>query len=51
MYYAEYCPWGTNISYESMGGEAYRFFAFNSKTDRDDFVDEHYWNENTYAGC
>ena len=51
MYYAEYCPWGTNISYESMGGDAYRFFAFENKTDRDDFVDEHYWNENTYAGC
>ena len=51
MYYAEYCPWGTNISYESMGGDAYRFFAFEDKTDRDNFVNEHYWDENTYAGC
>ena len=51
MYYAEYCPWGTNISYESMGGDAYRFFTFEDKTDRDNFVNEHYWDENTYAGC
>ena len=51
MYYAEYCPWGINISYESMGGDAYRFFAFEDKTDRDNFVDEHRWDENTYAGC
>ena len=51
MYYAEYCPWGTNISYESMDGDAYRFFAFENKADRDNFINEHYWDENTYTGC
>ena len=51
MYYAEYCPLGTNISYESMGGDAYRFFAFEGKADRDNFVDEHHWDGNAYVGC
>ena len=51
MYYAEYCPLGTNISYESTGGDAYRFFAFENKTDRNNFINEHYWDENLRTGC
>ena len=26
-YYAEYCRWGVNVSYESMNGNAYEFYA------------------------
>lgn len=40
MYYAEYCEHGVNISYESFGGRgnAFTFYAFNSKKKRDEWV-------------
>ena len=44
MYYAEYCPWGVNISYESMNGNAYDFYAFDSKAKRDEWVCDNEWN-------
>lgn len=31
MYYAEYCRYGINVSYASMGGNAYDFYAFPTK--------------------
>ena len=37
MFYAELCQWG-NISYTSFNGDAYAFFAFKSKSERDEFV-------------
>ena len=43
-YYAEACRWGVNISYESMGGGAFDFYAFDSKKKRDAWVDEHEWD-------
>lgn len=30
-FYAEYCPYGVHISYESLNGNAYTFYAFPSK--------------------
>lgn len=46
MYYAEYCRWGVNMSYESMGGRgnAFTFYAFDSKAKRDEWVDDNKWN-------
>lgn len=43
-YYAEYCRWGVNMSYESMGGNAYDFYAFDSKKRRDEWVEAHEWD-------
>lgn len=28
MYYAQYCKYGINVSYASMNGNAYDFYAF-----------------------
>ena len=48
MYYAEYCRWGVNVSYESMGGKgnAFAFYAFDSKAKRDKWV-----NDNEMGEC
>lgn len=43
-YYAESCRWGVNISYESMGGGAFDFYAFDSKAARDSWVEDHEWD-------
>ena len=44
MYYAEYCEYGTNVSYDSMNGGAYDFYAFDSKKNRDEWIDTHEWD-------
>lgn len=44
MYYAEYCEYGTNVSYESFGGGAYLFYAFDSKATRDEWVEANEWD-------
>lgn len=46
MYYAEYCRWGVNVSYDSMGGRgnAFTFYVFGSKAKRDEWVDDNEWN-------
>lgn len=44
MYYAEYCRWGVNVSYESMNGNAFDFYAFDSKKRRDEWVEAHEWD-------
>ena len=38
MYYAEFCKYGINTRYASLNGEAYRFYAFKTKSLRDAFV-------------
>lgn len=38
-YYAEHCLYGVNISYDSFNRQAYSFFAFDSKKERDAWVD------------
>lgn len=38
-YYAEHCSYGINTSYDSFNRQAYSFFAFDSKKDRDAWVD------------
>ena len=43
MYYAEYCRWGVNMSYVSMNGSAFTFYAFDSKAKRDEWVEAHEW--------
>ena len=40
MYYAEYCRYGIHVSYDSLGGNAYDFYAFPTKKERDKWVDE-----------
>lgn len=39
-YYVEYCPYGINISYDSLGGNAFTYYAFNSKKEREEWLDE-----------
>ena len=46
MYYAEYCQYGVNIAYASLNGNAYTFYAFDTKKERDEFV-----KANEYNGC
>lgn len=40
-YYAEHCLYGVNTSYDSFNRQAYLFFAFDSKKERDAWVDNH----------
>nr|DAN90477.1 MAG TPA: hypothetical protein [Caudoviricetes sp.] len=40
-YYAEHCLYGINTSYNSFNRQAYSFFAFDSKKERDAWVDNH----------
>ena len=40
-YYAEHCLYGVNTSYDSFNRQAYSFFAFDSKKERDAWVDNH----------
>ena len=35
MYYCEYCRYGINIASASLNGNAYMFYAFEKKQDRD----------------
>lgn len=44
MYYVEYCRWGVNVFYESMNGNAFGFYAFDSKKKRDAWVEDHEWD-------
>lgn len=47
-YYVEYCPWGIDVSYHSFGGNAYRYFAFDSKRERESWLKRHEYNR---AAC
>ena len=51
MYYAEYCSYGINVSYESMDGNAYDFYAFPTKRERDKWVDENEFNGMNYVAA
>lgn len=46
MFYAEYCKYGINVAYASFNGNAYMFYAFDTKTERDEFVEN-----NEYIEC
>lgn len=46
MFYAGYCAYGTNIAVASLNGNAWRFFAFPTKKQRTEFL-----NEYTYDNC
>ena len=46
-FYAEYCPYGVHISYESLNGNAYTFYAFPSKKERAKWLDEHEWDRSS----
>ena len=48
-FYAQYCPYGINVSYDSMGGNAYEFYAFDTKAERDTWVDTHEFNGSNYV--
>jgi len=48
-FYAQYCPYGINVSYASMGGNAYEFYAFDTKAERDTWVDTHELNGSNYV--
>lgn len=44
-YYVEYCPYGTQVSYDSFNGNAYEFYAFNSKKEREEWLEENEWDD------
>ena len=46
MFYAEYCQYGINVAYASFNGNAYMFYAFDTKKERDEFVEN-----NEYIDC
>lgn len=39
-YYAEHCLYGVNTSYDSFNRHAYSFFVFDSKKERNEWVDK-----------
>lgn len=47
-YYAQYCPYGIRIDYASLKRNAYEFYAFDSKEDRDLWVGANEWNGRHY---
>lgn len=51
-FYAEKCEYGLNVSYSSLNGNAYTFYAFDSKKERDEFVDKNCYDSvgNVVAG-
>ena len=53
MFYAGYCAYGTNISYSSLNGGAWRFFAFSTKKQRTEFLNKYTYdkNNNIVATC
>lgn len=51
MYYAEYCSYGINVSYASMNGNAYAFYAFPTKRERDKWVDENEFDGTNYVAA
>ena len=51
MYYAEYCHYGINASYKSLCGNAYDFYAFPTKKERDKWVDENEFNGTNYVAA
>lgn len=51
MFYAEYCKYGVNVSYESLGGNAYDFYAFPTKSSRDKWVDENEFDGTNYVAA
>ena len=48
-FYAQYCPYGLHVSYQSLGGGAYAFYAFDTKAERDAWVDTHEFKEGNYV--
>ena len=53
MSYAGYCAYGTNIAVSSLNGCAWRFFAFPTKKQRIDFLEEYTYDKsnNVVAIC
>ena len=51
MYYAEYCRYGINVSYKSMGRNAYDFYAFPTKSERDKWVEENEFNGTNFVAA
>lgn len=48
-WYAEFCECGINVSYDSLGGSAFEFLAFDTKAERDKWVENHEWDH--YPDC
>ena len=43
-YYVEYCPYGVNLSYNSLNGNAYEFYCFKTKQERTAWLTKHKYN-------
>ena len=43
-YYVEYCPYGVNLSYNSLNGNAYEFYCFKTKQERTAWLTKHEYN-------
>lgn len=44
-YYAEHCLYGINTSYDSFNRHAYDFFAFETKKEREKWLDENSYDK------
>ena len=51
MYYAAYCPYGIRVSYASLNGNAYDFYAFVRKAERDTWVEENEFDGTNYVAA
>lgn len=48
-FYAQYCPYGIGVSYASLNRNAYEFYAFNTREERDLWVEENEFNGRHYV--
>ena len=51
MFYCEYCVYGVDTPYTNNNGGAYGFFAFKNQQDRDKFVKENEYYNNSIMVC
>lgn len=51
MYYGEYCIYGVSVPYTIKDGNAYDFYAFPTKAERDTWVDAHEYNGTDYVAA
>lgn len=51
MFYCEYCVYGIDMPYTSNNGGAYGFFAFKEQQDRDKFIKENEYYNNSIRVC
>ena len=46
-YYVEYCPYGVNIAHQSFGGNAFHYYAFDNKGEREAWLERHDYDQSS----